>query len=88
MEKITLVKAIHDLKTSFRKYFGHTQQLTPEIEQAINLAAARVKKGEIAEWYEDQGVKIRFTRPRRWRATPQSNRAYGARSNPTARNYK
>ena len=88
MEKPNLSTIIHDLKVSFRKKFGPGQELTQEIELAINLAAKKVKQGFLAEWYENNGVKIKFTQPRRWRAMPLPKPVYDGKSNPTGHKHK
>ncbi len=86
MQKITLTQAIHDLKTAFRKRFGPDYPIDSVIEELINYAATRVKKGELVEWTEtDKGVSIKFSKPRRWRATPSTNPPGGGRANPTER---
>lgn len=77
MEKVTLAQAIHDLKIAFRKRFGSEKTITPDIEQAINLAAVRVKKGEMAEWNEENDkVYLSFYRPRRRKINPQAKPKY------------
>ena len=70
MEKITLTRAIHDLKTSFYIQFGREEVITSELEIAINAAAVLVKKGYTAEWYRDEVIKIKFMKPRRWLSKP------------------
>lgn len=87
MEKITLARAVHDLKTSFRKTFGPVT-ITSQLEAAINEAARKVKAGFIAEWYEDNGFKIRFTKARRWRAARPPNPPGDVQSNPSVRTQK
>ncbi len=83
MDKITLTQAIHDLKSSFRKFFGPDIPITSEIEQAINLAARDVKKGYTADWVrtESGAISIKLNKPRRWRPLPGTN-------SPNNRKYK
>lgn len=85
MEKITLTRAIHDLKSSFHLRFGKDEIITPELEKLINAAAVRVKKGDIAEWYRDDTIKIKFSRYRRSPSKPPANQNGGYKSNATGR---
>ena len=74
MPKITLVSAIHHLKTTFRKRFGDTFSIQ-SLEAIINAAAIRVKKGELFEWYEEnERPMLRFSAKPRWVAQPSTHR--------------
>lgn len=69
--KANLVQIIHDLKVSFRRTYGEKFSIDSRIENMINLAAPRVKKGECAEWEAGDVPLIQFSKRRR---TPKPKR--------------
>lgn len=87
MEKPNLSQIIHSLKLSFRKCFGDIT-ITSEISLLINETAKKVKQGFTAEWDNSNGVRVKLTKVRRWRAMPLTKPPYGGQSNPTVHKKK